>query len=164
MANTMTKYPSVETLFVESGYAGQCGQTVSQLHDIYVQVVRHPANKNVGRWTRPEQPDLFPIQADANGFVVLAKRWVVERSHAPNERACRLVMHHDRLILTRTQTNPPLLSTTGATDTKCGALPTDGLVGQILGLGLDYLVKEPRLDRLPPWRRASAGGDAGRGY
>ncbi len=97
MAKTMTKYPSVETLFVDSGYAGQCAQTVSQLHDIHVQVVRHPANKNVGRWMRPDQPDLFTIQADANGFVVLAKRWVVERTHAWNERARRLVMHHDRL-------------------------------------------------------------------
>lgn len=97
VANTMAKYPSVETLFVDSGYAGQCAQTVSQCHAIQVQVVRHPANKNVGRWVHPDQPDLFTVQADANGFVVLAKRWVVERTHAWNERARRLVMHHDRL-------------------------------------------------------------------
>ncbi len=93
----MAKYPTVETLFVDSGYAGQCAQTVSQCHDIAVQVVRHPANKNVGRWVLPEQPDLFTVQANAQGFVVLAKRWVVERTHAWNERARRLVMHHDRL-------------------------------------------------------------------
>nr|WP_236953324.1 transposase [Immundisolibacter cernigliae] len=30
-------------------------------------------------------------------FLVLAKRWVVERTHAWNERARRLVMHRDRL-------------------------------------------------------------------
>lgn len=97
VASAMAKYPSVETLFVDSAYAGQCAQTVSQCHDLHVQVVRHPANKNVGRWTHPDQPDLFTVQADANGFVVLAKRWVVERTHAWNERARRLVMHHDRL-------------------------------------------------------------------
>jgi transposase len=97
MAKTMAKYPGVETLFVDSGYAGQCAQTVSQLHGVHVQVVRHPANKNVGRWARPDQGDLFTVQADAKGFVVLAKRWVVERTHAWNERARRLVMHHDRL-------------------------------------------------------------------
>lgn len=97
VASTMAKYPSVETLFVDSAYAGQCAQTVSQCHAIQVQVVRHPANKNVGRWVHPEQPDLFTVQADASGFVVLAKRWVVERTHAWNERARRLVMHHDRL-------------------------------------------------------------------
>jgi transposase len=97
MAAGMMKYPSVQTVFVDSGYAGQCAQTLSQCHNIGVQVVRHPANKNVGRWARPEQPDLFTIQATPEGFVVLAKRWVVERTHAWNERARRLVMHHDRL-------------------------------------------------------------------
>jgi transposase len=97
IAATMAKYPNLEALFVDSGYAGQCAQTVSQCHDIAVQVVRHPGNKNVGRWVQPEQPDLFTVMADATGFVVLAKRWVVERTHAWNERARRLVMHHDRL-------------------------------------------------------------------
>ena len=97
MTQAMTKYPSVETLFVDSAYAGQCAQTVSQLHGIQTQVVRHPANKNVGRWAHPDQTDLFTVHANANGFVVLPKRWVVERTHAWNERARRLVMHHDRL-------------------------------------------------------------------
>jgi len=97
IAATMTKYPSVETLFVDSGYAGRCAQTVCQRHGINVAVVRHPANRNVGRWTPVDQPDLFTVQADAKGFVALAKRWVVERTHAWNERARRLVMHHDRL-------------------------------------------------------------------
>lgn len=97
VAQAMTKYPSVKTLFVDSGYAGRCAQTVSQLHNVHVQVVRHPANKTVGRWAHPEQPDLFTLQTNADGFAVLPKRWVVERTHAWNERARRLVMHHDRL-------------------------------------------------------------------
>ena len=65
MARAMTKYPSIETVFVDSGYAGQCAQTVSQLYDLEVQVVRHPANKNVDRWMHSEQPDPFTLQADA---------------------------------------------------------------------------------------------------
>jgi transposase len=97
VAAAIAKYPSIETIFADSGYAGQCAQTLSQCHDIRVQVVRHPCNKNVGRWVRPEQLDLFAVAADQNGFVVLAKRWVVERTHAWNERARRLIMHHDRL-------------------------------------------------------------------
>jgi len=97
VASAMAKYPTLETLFVDSGYAGQCAQTVSQRHDLRVQVVRHPANRNVGRWVDDKQPDLFAVQADTQGFVVLAKRWVVERTHAWNERARRLIMHHDRL-------------------------------------------------------------------
>lgn len=97
VAAAMAKYPSVRTLYVDGGYAGQCAQTVSQCHGIEVNVVRHPASRKVGRWADSRQADLFELQADAKGFVVLAKRWVVERTHAWNERARRLVMHHDRL-------------------------------------------------------------------
>ena len=97
VANAMSKYPKIQTLFVDSGYAGQCAQTVSQCHNIKVQVVRHPANRNVGRWVNDKQPDVFTVQADSKGFVVQAKRWVVERTHAWNERSRRLIMHHDRL-------------------------------------------------------------------
>ena len=46
----------------------------TKCHGIDVQVVRHPANKNVGRWAHPDQPDLFTAKADERGFVVLAKR------------------------------------------------------------------------------------------
>jgi len=73
---------AIKTLYVDSAYTGQCAQTVSQLHDLQVQVVRHRANKNVGRWVCPDQPDLFTVQADQNGFVPRPKRWVVERIHA----------------------------------------------------------------------------------
>jgi len=97
MAAAKAKYPSIETLFVDSGYAGRCAQAMAQCQDIAVQVVRHPANRNVGHWVHAEQPDLFTVQADPKGFVVLPKRWVVERTHAWVERARRLVMHHDRL-------------------------------------------------------------------
>jgi len=96
MTSTMANYPSVETVFVDSAYAGQCAQTINQQHGISVDVVRHPANANVGRWCLPDQADLFTRQPDVNGFTVLPKRWVVERTHAWNERARRLIMHHDR--------------------------------------------------------------------
>lgn len=91
------QYASLQTLFVDGGYAGQCAQRLHEQHRITVDVVRHPANKNGGCWYHPNQGELFPLQADANGFVPLPKRWVVERTHAWNERARRLIMHHDRL-------------------------------------------------------------------
>ena len=47
----------------------------------------------MGRWIDAVQPDLFEIRANAAGFVPLPKRWVVERTHAWNERARRLIMH-----------------------------------------------------------------------
>lgn len=97
VSKMMAKHPTIETLFVDSAYAGGCAQLISQVHHIRTQVVRHPANRNVGRWVNDKQADLFTVQADAQGFVVQAKRWVVERTHAWNERARRLIMHHDRL-------------------------------------------------------------------
>jgi len=48
VASEMRKYPDIKTLYVDSAYAGQCAQTVSQLHDAQVQVVRHPTNKRDG--------------------------------------------------------------------------------------------------------------------
>jgi len=35
-------------------------------------------------------------QEPVRGFVVLPKRWVIERTPALNERWHRMVMHHDR--------------------------------------------------------------------
>ena len=89
----MAKHPGVETLFVHSRCAGQCSPTAAQCHDIEVQVVRHPVNKNVGRWVAAGQSDLFTVQAGGQGFVVLAKRWVVERTHAWHEPARRITKH-----------------------------------------------------------------------
>lgn len=50
---------------------------------VKVEVVHHPANKDVGRWVQPEQADLFTMMADAKRFVVLAKRWVVTNAPKP---------------------------------------------------------------------------------
>jgi transposase len=97
IAAMMSKYPGVAKIFVDTAYAGACAQTVSQSHGIDVEVVRHPANRNVGHWAPIEQADLFTTQAEAKSSFVVAKRWIVERTHAWNERARRLVMHHDRL-------------------------------------------------------------------
>jgi transposase len=98
MAAGMEKYPSLQTVFVDTGYAGRCAQTIEQTHGLTVDVVRHPANANVGRWRSPEQQDLFTQKPVSKGFVVLPKRWVVERTHAWIERARRLVVHHDRRL------------------------------------------------------------------
>jgi transposase len=88
------KYPSLEKLYVDTAYAGGCAQVLRVTHALDVEVVRHPGNRNVGRW-RTDQDDLFD-PAPPQGFMVLPKRWVVERTHAWVERSRRLVMHHDR--------------------------------------------------------------------
>jgi len=96
MAQAIGKYPSVETVFADSGYAGRCAQTISQQQGVRMEIVRHPANANVGRWAEVDQADLFTHREPRRGFVVLPKRWVVERTHAWIEKARRLMIHHDR--------------------------------------------------------------------
>ena len=92
------KYPTLAKLYVDGTYAGGCAQLLHAAHGLDVEVVRHPGNRNVGRW-HLEQGDLFD-PAPPMGFVVLPKRWVVERTHAWTERSRRLIMHHDRAVST----------------------------------------------------------------
>ncbi|MBN4176445.1 IS5 family transposase ISPsy19 [Pseudomonas savastanoi pv. phaseolicola] len=97
VAYSKEKYPSLSTLFVDSAYAGKWAQRTHQLHAIDVQVIRGPNNRRTGQW-HSEQGDLFSVEPVQTGFVVMPKRWVMERTHAWNERARRLIMHHDRLF------------------------------------------------------------------
>lgn len=97
MAYSKEKYPSLNTLFVDSAYAGKWAQRMHQTHAVDVQVIRGPNNRRTGQWCS-EQGDLFTVTPAPTGFVVMPKRWVVERTHAWNERAWRLIMHHDWLF------------------------------------------------------------------
>ncbi|MBK8687922.1 MAG: transposase [Betaproteobacteria bacterium] len=97
VAQACAKYQTIERLYADSAYAGQCAQRLEQENDIAVEVVRRPGA--VGEWDHPQ----MPLFAEAGGFVILPKRWVVERTHAWLERERRMVMHHDR----STKTRPP---------------------------------------------------------
>lgn len=90
------KYPTLAKLYVDAAYAGGGAQRLRTAHDLDVEVVRHPGNRNVGHW-HTGQDDLFD-PTPPQGFVVLPKRWVVERTHAWTERSRRLIMHHDRAV------------------------------------------------------------------
>lgn len=83
--------------FVDSAYAGKWAQRMQQKHEVEVQVMRGSNNRRTGKW-HSGQGDRFAQAPAPVGFVVMPKRWVVERTHAWNERARRLIMHHDRLF------------------------------------------------------------------
>jgi transposase len=93
VARACHKAPTIERLYTDRAYGGQCAQAIKQARGIRVEVVRRPGNRSTGTLHDPQQP-LWP--QPAAGFVVLLKRWVVERTHAWNERWRRMVMHHDR--------------------------------------------------------------------
>lgn len=88
------KVPSIEVVYVDAGYAGQRAREIALKHDLTIEVVRHPGNRNVGTWVERQQPRLF--EAPTRGFVVLPKRWIIERTNAWNDRPRRLTKDHDR--------------------------------------------------------------------
>jgi putative transposase len=94
VAQACTKVPGLRKLYADGAYGGQCAIALEATHRIAVEVVRHPGNRSTGTW-RDTQLPLWP-ETPAKGFVVQAKRWVVERTHAWNERSRRLIVHHDR--------------------------------------------------------------------
>jgi putative transposase len=92
------KVPGIRKLYVDGGYAGQATQQLRQRHELDVEVVRHPANRNVGRWHDGQ----FPLWEVPKGFVVLPKRWVIERTNAWNDRPRRMNKDHDRNLAVST--------------------------------------------------------------
>jgi len=94
VAQACIKVPGLKKIYADGAYGGKCASAIEQTHGISVEIVRHPGNRSTGTWQDAQQP-LWP-EVVAKGFVVQAKRWVVERTHAWNERARRLMVHHDR--------------------------------------------------------------------
>lgn len=94
VAKACAKVSGLKALYADAAYGGTCAKTIEDTHSIAVHIVRHPANRATGTWQTTQQP-LWP-EVVPKGFVVQAKRWVVERTHAWNERARRLIAHHDR--------------------------------------------------------------------
>lgn len=94
VAHACAKVPGLKALYADAAYGGRCAEAIETTHGIAVHIVRHPGNRTTGTWQTAQQP-LWP-EVVAKGFVVQTKRWVVERTHAWNERARRLIAHHDR--------------------------------------------------------------------
>jgi transposase len=95
VAQACAKAPGLEKLYTDGAYGGKCARDIEQLHHIQVQVVRRPGNGTTGTLHDPMRTSAPTAEINA-GFVVLPKRWVVERTHAWTERWRRTVMHHDR--------------------------------------------------------------------
>ena len=68
---------SVEVAYVDQGYTGERPAQAAQEQGIVLEVVRHPEAKR--------------------GFMLLPRRWVVERSFAWATRCRRLVRDYERL-------------------------------------------------------------------
>jgi len=93
MDRAKAKVPGIQMLYADSGYAGTRAEEIRLKYDVEVEVVRHPRNRNVGRWHEEGQLPLFELPT---GFVVLPKRWIIERTNAWNLRPRRMTTDHDR--------------------------------------------------------------------
>ena len=71
---------SVELAYVDQGYTGERAAEEAEAHRISLEVVKHPEAKR--------------------GFVLLPRRWVVERDFAWASRFRRLVKDYERLPAT----------------------------------------------------------------
>jgi transposase len=71
---------TVEMAYVDQGYTGAAAAEAAQSHGIRLEVVKHPMAKR--------------------GFVLLPRRWVVERSFAWAARFRRLARDYERLDTT----------------------------------------------------------------
>lgn len=101
IAQAHAKAPTIKRLYGDCAYAGKCALAIEKEHGSVVEIVRHPGNRTTGTWhdTQEQEQTLEQAQqpeAKPAGFVLQAKRWVVERTHAWNERSRRLMAHHDR--------------------------------------------------------------------
>lgn len=97
VAQACAKAPELQRMYTDGAYGGKCARDIKEQHHILVEVVRRPGNRTTGTLRDTKQPDVQAIGMNA-GFVVLQKRWVVERTHAWTERRRRTVMHHDRKL------------------------------------------------------------------
>ena len=93
-APACAKVPGLKRLYADAAYGGKCVQAIEATHAPSVEVVSHPGDRSTGTWQDAQQT--LSREVVAKGFVVQAKRWVAERTHAWNEHSRRLMAHHDR--------------------------------------------------------------------
>jgi transposase len=96
VAQACFKAPGLEKLYTDGAYGSKCARDIEQLHHIRVEVIMRSGNGTTGTLHDPEQA--MPAAEINARFVVLPKRWVVERTHAWIERWRRTVMHYDRKL------------------------------------------------------------------
>lgn len=89
----LNKYPTVKKLYVDSAYSGRCADALRAKHQLDVEVVRRPSA--AGAWTDAQLALFAP---PSRPFVILPKRWVVERTNSWIERPRRMAKDQDRRL------------------------------------------------------------------
>jgi transposase len=93
VTRAIAKYPTVKKLYTDSGYSGRCADDLRVRHNLDVEVVRRPSA--AGAWTDAQ---LALFATPSRPFVILPKRWVIERTNSWVERPRRMAKDQDRRI------------------------------------------------------------------
>jgi len=91
----LANYPSVQKLYADGAFGGDCAQQLRVVYHLEVQVVRSPGA--AGSWTCAGEPSPATAPTDSRPFPILPRPWVVERTHAWGERPRRLSKDDERL-------------------------------------------------------------------
>lgn len=122
--HTVPMAVGLKKLYADGAYGGKCAMAIEQAYGLSADIVRHPGNRSTGTWQDAQQPlwsDVVP-----KGSVVQVKRWVVERTHARNQRA---------VTSCRTTTGQPGPHSLGSGWPKRASLPSDSLYSRSFRLG-----------------------------
>jgi putative transposase len=82
------EFPRMKHVWADAGYTGELGQDLKKNLGWTLEIVKHPWSGNTGAWARIDQPPP-PIDVP-EGFVVLKRRWVVERTFSWFGKARRM--------------------------------------------------------------------------
>ena len=97
VAAAKEKVPTLVKGFADGGYAGRGLDRIRDNLGVDIEVVRHPGNRNVGRWHDAQLP-LPLVERSGSGITVLPRRWVIERTNSWTVGCRRLTMDHDRRV------------------------------------------------------------------
>ena len=89
------KYPSIAKIYADGGYAGRESSSIAHDLKIDIEIVRRPGNPTTGSIIQTR----LPLEPEpTGGFKLLPKRWIVERTHAWNDKFRRLAKDWDRRL------------------------------------------------------------------
>lgn len=92
------RFPRMKHVWADAGYTGQLGSEVKQQLGWTLQIVKHPWSGKLMTWAPVDQPPP-PIHVP-EGFVVLKRGWVVERTFAWLGKSRRMSRDYEALAET----------------------------------------------------------------